>query len=111
MHTNVYIDGFNLNYGCFKGTRFKWLDVAMLSSLSLPQNCQIHPLLHRADQTQKERSARSNSGNRYFVASRAAIRHGLMHGRLTGQDFQTILRHRRRCSMTSGSAIRRHSMR
>lgn len=25
---NVYIDGFNLYYGCVRGTAFKWLDLA-----------------------------------------------------------------------------------
>lgn len=27
MRTIVYIDGFNLYYGCLKGTRYRWLDV------------------------------------------------------------------------------------
>lgn len=31
MKTNVYIDAFNLYYGCLKGTRFRWLDVVRLS--------------------------------------------------------------------------------
>ena len=38
---NVYIDGFNLYYGCLKGTPFKWLDVARLCSLLLPKGDQI----------------------------------------------------------------------
>jgi hypothetical protein len=42
MHTNVYIDGFNLDYRCVKGTTFRWLDVARLSSLLPPQNYPIH---------------------------------------------------------------------
>jgi hypothetical protein len=28
--TNVYIDGFNLYYGCLKGTPHKWLDLDAL---------------------------------------------------------------------------------
>jgi hypothetical protein len=32
----VYIDGFNLYYGCLKGTPYKWLDVCRLSELLLP---------------------------------------------------------------------------
>lgn len=27
MRTNIYIDGFNLYYGCLKGTSLRWLDV------------------------------------------------------------------------------------
>lgn len=30
MPINVYIDGFNLYYGCVKGTSFKWLDLGAL---------------------------------------------------------------------------------
>ncbi len=34
--TNVYVDGFNLYYGCLKGTPYKWLDLRRLVSLLLP---------------------------------------------------------------------------
>ena len=40
--TNVYIDGVNLYYGCLRGTPFRWLDVARLSSLLLPRDHRIH---------------------------------------------------------------------
>ncbi|WP_203863595.1 NYN domain-containing protein, partial [Planobispora rosea] len=30
MRVNCYIDGFNLYYGCLKGTAYKWLDIAAL---------------------------------------------------------------------------------
>lgn len=40
--TNVYIDGFNLYYGCVKGTPYKWLNIAELCRLSLPKHYQIH---------------------------------------------------------------------
>jgi len=33
---NVYIDGFNLYYGCLKGTLDKWLDPAALARRLLP---------------------------------------------------------------------------
>ena len=36
MQTIVYVDAFNLYYGCLKGTSFKWLDVVALSRLLLP---------------------------------------------------------------------------
>jgi len=27
MMTNVYVDAFNLYYGCIKGTQYKWLNL------------------------------------------------------------------------------------
>jgi uncharacterized LabA/DUF88 family protein len=36
MRTNVYIDGFNLYYGCLKGTNHKWLDLAAFCEASFP---------------------------------------------------------------------------
>ena len=39
MKTVVYVDGFNLYYGCLKGTAYKWLDLKNLfKSLLKPQN-------------------------------------------------------------------------
>jgi len=40
--TNVYIDGFNLYYGCIRRTPFKWLNLAKLCSQLLPSGYQIH---------------------------------------------------------------------
>ncbi len=34
--TVVYVDGFNLYYGCLKGTPYRWLDLLNLSRLLLP---------------------------------------------------------------------------
>lgn len=36
--TNVYIDGFNLYYGCLKGTPYKWLDLDALCRRLLPKH-------------------------------------------------------------------------
>ena len=36
MSTNVYIDAFNLYYGCLKGTPYRWLDLDLLCRLLLP---------------------------------------------------------------------------
>ena len=38
MVTNVYVDGFNLYYGCLKGTPYKWLDLGTLCQALLPPN-------------------------------------------------------------------------
>ena len=36
MVTNVYVDGFNLYYGCLKSTPYKWLDPVSYTHLTLP---------------------------------------------------------------------------
>lgn len=38
MGTNVYIDGFNLYYGCLKGSPYRWLDVEALCAVLLPKD-------------------------------------------------------------------------
>jgi uncharacterized LabA/DUF88 family protein len=38
MKTYVYIDGFNLYYGCIKGTPYRWLNPAALCQLLLPNH-------------------------------------------------------------------------
>lgn len=38
MRTNVYVDAFNLYYGCLKGTTHRWLDLAALFGLVFPRN-------------------------------------------------------------------------
>lgn len=35
---NVYVDGFNLYYGCLKGTPYKWLDIEALAHRLLPDH-------------------------------------------------------------------------
>lgn len=38
VRTNVYVDGFNLYYGCLMKTPYRWLNLAELCRLALPQN-------------------------------------------------------------------------
>ena len=38
MKTFVYIDGFNLYYGCLKATPYRWLNPATLCQLLLPHH-------------------------------------------------------------------------
>jgi len=42
MKTNIYVDGFNLYYGCLKDTPYRWLDIRALCQQILPQN-----MIHR----------------------------------------------------------------
>ena len=47
LRTRVYIDGYNLYYGCLKGTALKWLDVQELFRIILPT------ILYEQNGTQK----------------------------------------------------------
>ncbi len=38
MRIYVYVDGFNLYYGCLKGSPYKWLDIQKLSELLFPRH-------------------------------------------------------------------------
>lgn len=38
MTTHVYIDGFNLYFGCLKGTPHRWLDLQAFSERLLPHD-------------------------------------------------------------------------
>jgi uncharacterized LabA/DUF88 family protein len=38
LKANVYVDGFNLHYGCLRHSPYKWLDLAKLSRMLLPKN-------------------------------------------------------------------------
>lgn len=38
MIANIYIDSFNLYFGCLKGTPYRWLDVAKLCNILLPHD-------------------------------------------------------------------------
>jgi hypothetical protein len=42
IRTNVYVDGFNLYYGCLKGTPYKWLNLAELCRVPLPPHYQVN---------------------------------------------------------------------
>lgn len=39
--TIVYVGGFNLYYGCLKGTSYRWLNLVMLSELALSSQNRI----------------------------------------------------------------------
>jgi len=38
LRTNVYIDGFNLYYGCLKDTPYRWLDLSKFAAFLLPKS-------------------------------------------------------------------------
>lgn len=44
MRANIYVDGFNLYYGCLKKTPYKWLDLSKLSSFLLPKSATVNEI-------------------------------------------------------------------
>lgn len=38
LKTNVYIDAFNLYYGCIRNTSYHWLDLGLFCQNLLPKN-------------------------------------------------------------------------
>lgn len=38
MRINVYIDAFNLYYGCLKNTPYRWMNLATLCQRKLPED-------------------------------------------------------------------------
>jgi uncharacterized LabA/DUF88 family protein len=71
MRTNVYVDGFNLYYGCLKGTPYRWLDLETLCIRLLPTNT-----IHRI---------------RYFTA-RVAARPNKQHDPIHQETYLRALR-------------------
>ena len=65
MKANVYIDGFNLYYGAVKGTPYRWLNVAQMCRLLLPQDdiqqikyftALVHPRPHDPGQLTRQQT-------------------------------------------------------
>ena len=59
MRTNVYVDAFNLYYGCLKGTPYRWLDLRRsvaascqttrsTASGTLPHSLALAPTTHKS---------------------------------------------------------------
>jgi uncharacterized LabA/DUF88 family protein len=44
MRANVYVDGFNLYYGCLKRTPYKWLDLSKLCQFLLPKSVALNEI-------------------------------------------------------------------
>jgi hypothetical protein len=38
LSVNIYVDGFNLYYGCLRGTDYRWLDIGALCRRLVPSN-------------------------------------------------------------------------
>ncbi len=60
MRTRIYIDGFNLYYGCLKNTPYKWLDLKVLCKYLLEEHHEIEKIKYftaRVKQTNRNKTA------------------------------------------------------
>ena len=87
MKTKVYIDGFNLYYGCLRGTTYKWLDVFKLfndyvipSSLSEPTSLDVFVKYFTAQIIDK--AAKSSSSVQDQIAYHRALHFSYEQDRL-----------------------------
>jgi hypothetical protein len=44
MKANVYVDGFNLYYGCLRKTPYKWLDLSKLCGYLIPKSVTLNEI-------------------------------------------------------------------
>ena len=79
MLVNVYVDGFNLYYGCLKGTPFKWLDLDALSRRLLPRD-QIHRIRYFTAQIgRRTDDPQRHNRQQYYLRALATIPHLEIH--------------------------------
>ena len=64
--TIVYVDGFNLYYGCLKNTPWKWRDLASLSKGALHSNHEIVAARHFQTSLDRNTVYTSEQGHRAF---------------------------------------------
>ena len=90
--TAVYIDGFNLYYGCVKGTPHRWLDVDQLLRIVLPKNhiTSIKYFTARVKPTPSDPDAPSRQAI-YLKALKAHIPHlEIIEGRFLSQKKKDL---------------------
>ena len=90
MRRAIYVDGFNLYYGCLKGTQYKWLDLNVLFSNILADHhiietiqyftAPVSPTAHDPGQPQRQKAYLTalqtipHLGLRYDMYSSHAVR-------------------------------------
>ncbi|MFA6315217.1 MAG: NYN domain-containing protein [Candidatus Paceibacterota bacterium] len=105
MKLYIYIDGFNLYYGCLKNTPCKWLDVFKLCQFLFPNDEIVKikyftaPIKNRENDIDRERPNRQQM---YFRALRTIknleiiegtfLSHNVSMKLATGKGFATVIR-------------------
>ena len=80
VRANVYVDGFNLYFGCLQNTPYRWLDVAALCRLSLPAHYQVHRIRYfTALVTPRPGSPRADVRQQVFLRALATLPNVVIH--------------------------------
>jgi uncharacterized LabA/DUF88 family protein len=86
---NLYVDGFNLYYGCLKGTPYKWLDLDALARTLLPRD-NIHRIRYfTARITARPDNPLADTRQDFYLRALGTIPHLTIH---LGRFQQTIAR-------------------
>jgi uncharacterized LabA/DUF88 family protein len=72
LETNVYVDGFNLYYGCVKDTPYRWLDLAAFCARLLPHN-QINHIRYFTASLRLELTIHSSALDRTYLRALRTI--------------------------------------
>jgi uncharacterized LabA/DUF88 family protein len=77
---NVYVDGFNLFYGCLKGTPYKWLDLDALAHRLVQPGDQIHRIRYFSAQIGRRLDdPQRHNRQQYYLRALATIPHLDIH--------------------------------
>jgi hypothetical protein len=79
MLVNVYVDGFNLYYGCLKGTSYKWLDLDALSRRLEPRHRINRIRYFTAQITPRPHDPEQHHRQGYYLRALATIPHLHIH--------------------------------
>lgn len=91
MQVNIYIDGYNLFYGCLKGSPYKWLDLGALSRRLLPRD-EINRIRYfTAHVGRRTDDPQRHNRQQYYLRALATIPHLEIH---LGRFQQTTTRMR-----------------
>lgn len=105
---NVYVDGFNLYYGCLRHTPYKWLDPAQLATLLLPQSCQVDRIRYYTARV-SGRPGNPHAPRRqeiYLRALRTIPNLTIAFGHFLTSEVTMPLAHPKRCGPTVARVIK-----
>ena len=86
--TFVYVDGFNLYYGCLKNTPYKWLNIQLLCELLLTNN-DIRKIYYFTASTGKVE--RITNGGYCAAPGFSEKKQTVAYSKLVGNDMQLFL--------------------
>ena len=80
VRANVYVDGFNLYFGCLQNTPYRWLDIAALCRLSLPAHYDVRRIRYfTALVTPRPGSPKADVRQQVFLRALATLPNVVIH--------------------------------